>query len=63
MHNHYLDIFDGLMKMLDYNNQELYGVINNEDESQNKERRTLAEYNAEHIKVFEHLKTMKKLEI
>lgn len=49
------------MKMLDYNNQELFRVINTEDVSHNKERRTLAEHNAELIKVFENLKAMKKL--
>ncbi len=63
MQNHFLDILDSLMKMVDYNNQELIGVRNKEDASQNKERRTLAEYNAELVKVFEHLKAVKKLEV
>ena len=63
MQNNFLDILDGLMKMVDYNNQELLRGNNIENESEEKERRGLGEYNTELIKVYEHLKTMKKLEV
>ncbi|MCG3256405.1 MAG: hypothetical protein H7646_10075 [Candidatus Heimdallarchaeota archaeon] len=51
------------MKMVDYNNQALIRVIDKENASEDGERGELREYNAELIKVFEHLKTMKKLEV
>lgn len=51
------------MKMVDYNSQELLRVINKNDASEDKKRRELREYNTELTKVYEHLKTMKKLEV
>ena len=63
MQNNFLDIIDGIMKMVDYTNQELLRVINKNDASEDKERRELREYNIELIKVYEHLKTIKKLEV
>ncbi len=63
MQNNFLDILDGIMKMVDYTNQELLRVFNEENVSEGREKRELREYNKELIKVYEHLKTMKKLEV
>ena len=63
MQNNFLDILDGLMKMVDYNNQALIRVIDKENASEDGERGELREYNTELIKVFENLKAMKKLEV
>ena len=63
MQNVFLDILDGLMKMVDYNNQGLLRVINKENASEESERGELKEYNAELIKVYEQLKVIKKLEV
>ena len=63
MQKNFLDILDGLMKMVDYNNQALIRVIDKENASEDGERGELREYNIELIKVFEQLKTLKKLEV
>ena len=63
MQKNFLDILDGLMKMVDYNNQALIRVIDKENASEDGERGELREYNTELIKVFENLKAMKKLEV
>ena len=51
------------MKMVVYTNQELSRVFNKENGAEEGERRELKEYNTEFIKVYEHLKTLKKLEV
>ena len=63
MQNNFLDILDGLMKMVEFTNQELLRVIYKVNTSEDEERRAIIEYNTELIKVYEHLKTMKKLEV
>ena len=63
MQKNFLDILDGLMKMVDYNNQASIRVIDKENASEDGERVELREYNIELIKVFENLKAMKKLEV
>jgi len=63
MQNNFLDILDGIMKMVDYNNQAFIRVIDKENASEDGERGELREYNKELIKVFENLKAMKKLEV
>ena len=63
MQNNFLDILDGLMKMVEFNNQELLRVIYKVNTSEESERREISEYNTELIKVYEQLKTLKKLEV
>ena len=62
----FLDIVNGLMKMVDYNNQELLRVDNMENtaEKEKKKRkvRELKDYNDELIKVYENLEKLKVIE-
>ena len=63
MQNTYQEIFDALMKMIDYTNQKL--LINSNQENENEERveTNQEEYNKELTHVFDLLRKMKKLEI
>jgi len=57
-----LDILDSLMKMIDYNNQEILRFKKTENDKVGGEKangRKLREYNIELIRVCEQLKTLK----
>lgn len=60
----FLDIVNSLMKMVDYNNQELLRINNMENTAEKEEKkrkvRELKDYNNELIKVCENLEKLKK---
>lgn len=59
----FLDIVNGIMKMVDYNNQELLRINNientSEKEKEKRRVRELRDYNDELIKVCENLEKLK----
>ena len=60
----FLDIVNSLMKMVDYNNQELLRINNMDNTAEKEEKkrkvRELKDYNNELIKVCENLEKLKK---
>ena len=59
---YFLNILDSLMKMIDYNNQEILRLKKTENDKVGGEKangRKLREYNIELIRVCEQLKTLK----
>ena len=63
MLNMFLDIFNSLTKMIDYNNQKWLMLTHKENDNEEGEKRDFEIYNEKLIHVSDLLRKMKKLEI